>query len=120
MKAEDLRRGNLILTSKDAGGKKFLRSIVQEITATYVIVDGDRKVMLEDCEGISLSEEWLLKCGFERENNRWEMYIDEFHVVFNGQIFLEGTGIDIKYVHQLQNLYYVLTGEELKILTPVS
>jgi hypothetical protein len=95
---------------------------------------------------IPLTEEWLLKFGFENWglgslfNNKYESY--NRYVLFN---VLDGTsnfeihyikstygntedyefviscdederlnwGSDIKHVHQLQNLYFALTGEEL-------
>jgi hypothetical protein len=69
---------------------------------------------------IPITEEWLLKAGF-RDNygytsewldlNRglepicYETYEDYAHVL----------GKKIEYVHQLQNLYFALSGEELKI-----
>jgi len=70
-------------------------------------------------EPIPLTEEWLVKFGFE-DNLPWEYKQfrlddqDRFHVVDQtgyGIIIARG----IKYVHQLQNLYFALTGEELPI-----
>lgn len=73
---------------------------------------------------IPLSEEWLVKFGFT-EKKKW-FYKENFllgylstddHLQaewkFGG---VEGTWnlIDIKYVHQLQNLYFALTGQELE------
>jgi hypothetical protein len=77
-----------------------------------------------DFKGIPLTEEWMLKFGFEKINGNYE----------KGMILLHGnlkTGtIDfllhephsgklhltiLDYVHQLQNLYFALTGEELII-----
>lgn len=140
MEAEDLRRGNLILTAKDKGGKKFLRSIVQEIKKDSVVVDGDRVVLITDCEGISITEEWLKQFGFQWETDKRKSHlgiriIDEdswLHFYFNESGSMELTQLSnhsflsqfdfpaLKHIHQLQNLYYALTGEELKILTPVS
>ena len=62
-------------------------------------------------------EEWLLKFGFVECYNYWTLgnfqldKIDE-DVVFNyGN---ENCGTLINSVHQLQNLYFALTNEELK------
>jgi len=64
---------------------------------------------------IPLTEEWLLKFGFERIGGQlWDcnevrglFVFDEFQPL----AYLHGK----RYVHQLQNLYHALTGEELKI-----
>ena len=64
---------------------------------------------------ISLSEEWMLKFGFNIEecfyfnNGVWLELLEDF------EFRIEGFDLDnkIKYVHQLQNLYFSLTGEEL-------
>lgn len=75
---------------------------------------------------IPLTETWLLKLGFE---------VRDFHFFFHpkwGTVFLrtaflnsprfhvktgEGSKLTcLLYVHQLQNLYFALTGEELTIL----
>jgi hypothetical protein len=70
---------------------------------------------------IPLTEEWLLKFGFERR---------PWGLIINGLLFRDniknpcevltleiGNGFrtEVKYVHQLQNLYFSLTGEELII-----
>jgi hypothetical protein len=81
---------------------------------------------IEDFKAIPLTKEWLLKIGFEFAVDTWYL---------NGFALWEtewgddkgGTGIGyfyelrekgmmdkhIEYVHQLQNLYYSLTGEEI-------
>lgn len=87
------------------------------------------------CKPILLTEEWLLKFGFEKiENaNQYGYYLpvnnrtlcwgyDDFiSIEFKpGQMDeFNSTLIDMpcKYIHQLQNLYFALTGEELIINT---
>jgi hypothetical protein len=73
---------------------------------------------------IPLTEEWLLKFGFMKSKvssqfDKEKLTIQianelEYHkkgrVYFNSLAILEES---IKYVHQLQNLYFALTGEEL-------
>jgi hypothetical protein len=78
---------------------------------------------LEDCEPIPLTEEWLLKFGFNEVfmvDGVWGHGIDGFIYVNNGQIRFKGKAVLIdenrlQHVHQLQNLYFALTGEELTI-----
>lgn len=76
---------------------------------------------IEDFEPIPLNEEWLLKFGFKYNNPTYEWY-DKSEVFF---IQVNYLGFDliakfhnqvireIKYVHELQNLYFALTGKEL-------
>lgn len=80
---------------------------------------------------IPLTEEWFLKFGFTRH---WEdFYNDVIYIKKVTDDYTEfewgvypnelGSGIQIKnsiklkYVHQLQNLYFALTGEELILKT---
>ena len=85
-------------------------------------------------EPIPLTEEWLLQFGFEKDENK------PFHFIrleeYNLQVMVNGfsgtldkdpywfcsivgtnnqTTFNKMYVHQLQNLYFALTGEELTI-----
>lgn len=87
---------------------------------------------LEDFRPIPLTEEWLKDFGFEKSVDKYQEGISygleaEFgiHIVFadgdinycslyqNYQLIDFFTG-HIKYVHQLQNLYFALTGKELE------
>jgi hypothetical protein len=67
-------------------------------------------------QAMEISEEWLIRFGF--------VHINHFHAAKNYQF----NGVDVwvhsdnditfgqwelKYVHQLENLYFALTGEEL-------
>ena len=81
---------------------------------------------IDEIEPIPLTEEWLLKFGFKKRKNRhlfhWEnkIVISEYKDEFEN-FFYPKTGYDIrfsneiKYVHQLQNLYFALTGAELTV-----
>ena len=81
---------------------------------------------------IPLTEEILLKCGFKKYEDVYSLnmfgllyYSGQFHYAvwqYNGYIeemeFSDPSEIDtpaILYVHQLQNLYFALTGKELPI-----
>jgi len=79
------------------------------------------------CETIPLTEEWLLKFGFvyngwnyDFENLRFhaqsksrngEFFNTEFYIKKGLEMIL--VSFNINYVHQLQNIYFALTGEEL-------
>lgn len=89
---------------------------------------------IEDLKPIPLTEEWLLKFGFikvtytvslsdggmpyhyelEGQGNHWRLYFDGRFFAFNERKLNLHLSHN-RYVHQLQNLYFALTGEELKI-----
>jgi hypothetical protein len=117
MKANDLRIGNLV----DLGNR--IAKIVEIGHLSCAVADlEETQDTIEDYERtkpILLTEDWLLKFGFE------QTFISKIHLTFSKgsfcllkrvnhiQIWYES--IDIKYVHQLQNLYYALTNQELTI-----
>ena len=82
----------------------------------YQVEDfGDGEVV----EPISLTEEILLKCGFKKINKiyfrKGALTIEvqsfgHFRVSFDGKML-----VNLKHLHQLQNLYFALTNEELNI-----
>ncbi len=109
---------------------------VQREDKTFQVDGGDIKAMqdwqkLEDEKSvicpIPLTEEWLLKFGFEKSDNTpfYDYFVLEFGIglcydVYSDSYFLayqknHYTKTNIKYVHQLQNLYFALTNEELTI-----
>ena len=95
----------------------------------------DLKWLNEDPKGfnmvhsvIELTPEWLIKFGFEeKERDHSIIYFIGINFVTNDYLFditwIEGYSypfyrngyFEIKYVHQLQNLYFALTGEELEV-----
>lgn len=72
---------------------------------------------------IPLTEEWLLKFGFERmpTNSKYDYRLDNFHLNVDPDLengyWVEGLGLmrSFQYVNQLQNLYFAINGEELTI-----
>lgn len=67
---------------------------------------------------IPLTEEWLLKFGFEKLEGRDDTFFFQLNNVQITDYNVSGYDYDsfnIKHVHQLQNLYSALTNEELKI-----
>jgi len=88
--------------------------------------------LLADFFPIPLTEEWLIKLGllFKSKNLygyfEYDFPYDSFKITYDSsdpdpdyQIIFEGNGLAyVKYVHQLQNLYFALTGEELTIKEP--
>jgi hypothetical protein len=69
--------------------------------------------------GIPLTEEWLLKFGFAVTDglfgNKYRKSIDLYTMKDKSIGFVfDDYCITIQYVHQLQNLYFALTGQELE------
>ena len=78
-----------------------------------------------DLKPIPLTEEWLVRFGFfinhwESERIEETVYQHQGITIFYSDIvdawvFPDIENVEIKYVHQLQNLYFALTGSELEI-----
>ena len=67
---------------------------------------------------IILTQEILLKCGLTKPFTNGHTYIkDTMSIVFYNGIIenVGGVQIKIKSLHQLQNLYFLLSGKELEI-----
>lgn len=66
---------------------------------------------------IPLTEEWVLKTGLGKKNGYPYKFLNGFLKIRNGIYFFKyyDIEIDLPFVHQLQNLYFALTGEELAI-----
>lgn len=80
---------------------------------------------IDSCKGIPLTPEWLIKFGFISERTgiykeQWLLYKkDDLTLHWRNEFCEFGwvESIEIKYVHQLQNLYLSLTQQELTITT---
>lgn len=134
MEANELRIGNLV-ADYDCSPYYFA---VEQITKT---TDGDVRVhyrnnsisvIASDAPPIPLTEEWLLKFGFVRDNDGI-YFLDAWQPIHGQRFVIEWVGGKIlcrshyqpyasdyamhfiKHIHQVQNLYHALTGEELTI-----
>lgn len=124
IQANELRIGNIVSYL----GKET------EITGTsigYVSTLSSGSLSQNQIEPIPLTEEWLLNMGFTKEfrgcfsiGTGFVIYVNVHNNVAGLRLndFYAGTGgiiksaVHLKNVHQLQNLYFALTGEELKII----
>ena len=114
MKANELRIGNIF---RDKYTRMMI--IVIGLTDNEITFSGEFDSEWQ-AEPIPLTEQRLLKFGFEWKNHAirlgkyairqqvdgWFMYLSNESLNFT---------IHLKYVHQLQNLYFALTGKELTI-----
>ena len=120
MKAQDLRIGNWVKSSSN----REYRISLSWFECCKDSSEG-RDIQL-DTNPIELTEEWLIKFGYKVKNGLLssEFYDKNFSITVDtkGKFDFWISECDdcavikeIKYVHQLQNLYFSLTGEELTI-----
>ena len=124
MKATEFRIGNLVdLYGKIATVQRD--DFCQNKTGSGIAIDQGKPM--------PLTEEWILKFGFKKEYHELVLWLKgDWCIKFgtykndiylrlqaNGYYEFEGE-LDItntcKHVHQLQNLYFALTDEELKLI----
>ena len=88
----------------------------------YVVnfLDSDFANVVEKIKPIPITEEWLLSFGFNKSGSTIYKNIGRIEIgtIANGkrfyiQIGTENVTLNTKYVHQLQNLYFAITGDEL-------
>jgi hypothetical protein len=122
MEAQQLRIGNVLFWSTN-------NDIVVVDHVHIRMCSVDRNNFNKLYKPIPLTEEWLVKLGFRMfELPIWCDFHDEYEdrSVFNKEGFeikqnehmdfvftLNDNDLVVLYVHQLQNLYFALTGKEL-------
>lgn len=129
----DFRIGNLVL-DEDGELCKIEQLSSEKMECFQQVSNVENKSCIStkypsNIYAIELTEEWLLKAGFEKDDSGVDMfdqdycewYQKEFPVIGiicqshdKEYIFDENTDtLRLKYVHQLQNLYFALKGSEL-------
>lgn len=111
MKKEELRIGNWYQSVK---WQVPVRCDLTDLFNLYANTDGAvEDPPIDDMfEPIPLTEEWLLKLGFKPLVNDYQIKGLIIHKRKRGFIVRKSIP-QIQYVHQLQILYFALTGEEL-------
>jgi len=111
IKATDLRVGNILNYDTSEGD-----------TVTAVIDWQDIKWISEDPKGfnlvhspIPLTEEWLEKFGKYKVSGYPYKFMIGFIKIRNGIYFFKyyNLEVDLPFVHNIQNLYHALSGQEL-------
>ncbi len=116
IEAKELRIGNLVISPS-----------LNEITVNARWILEQHQCDLSNCEylkPIPITEEWLLKFGFKKDNHGFVLhdkmslsihFSKELGFVPCWQDFVLSIKYNLKYIHQLQNLYFALTQKELEI-----
>lgn len=123
MEAKDLRIGDLIYAENEIVEVNYL--------TPYSIGYGNGNFApntFNIFQPIPLTEDWLVRFGFEKEYSDYYLLIGKARIIFKYygglahqlDIIQDGRHISMhigctKYVHELQNLYFALTGKELAL-----
>ena len=110
MKAKELRIGNWVYYENPHSDRIAIKFISNALSYVHKL------------DPIKLTEDWLIKFGFTKVN-KYSYWLDDFlcepiYINLNTRKTTIGSNEEydinhIKHVHQLQNLYFALTGEEL-------
>jgi hypothetical protein len=119
IKPNDLRIGNLLEYYINEEGIEWEASALdwQDLRWCTEANENFNKVH----RGIPLTEDWLVKLGFVKYGVMF--HLPPLTIIFNSEkkqfiVYIgldESTSYYPKFVHQLQNLYFALTGEELTV-----
>jgi len=119
MKIEELRIGNWVKHNSSwcYRGEDVI-DFMWDTSDWYAL--GECTLFMENIEPIQLTEEWLFKFGFFKHNNAYVLNKPKINsLMFNFSIWQDMTynssefPIELESVHQLQNLYFAITGTEL-------
>lgn len=126
MKANELRIGNWVVLERNEIPQNF------KVAAIDVSNDDNAILILEneslfyrmasDTDGIlkpiPITRELLYKIGAKDFPDGESLILNDRLISFAGcrdQFFDKSSGVDLKTLHQFQNLYFALTGTELEI-----
>ena len=121
MKQNEIRVGNWLNDPRpfNEDTKKFFKMTDNG----YFKVTARDIQFAEEYKPIPLTEEILLKCGFKKKNGyKFVLHNSHFSLVMIDSITREDYAfshynlwVNLEHVHQLQNLYFALTGQELEV-----
>lgn len=132
MTANELRIGNFAKTtlSRHRGVPINILAIQDGKVSNYIMADGSPIwILIENIKPIPLTPEIVGKCGFVESEEDWlslvlyngitiyyNLAYRQISIVSSTDEWQQGSILEqIKALHQLQNLYFALTGEELTV-----
>lgn len=121
MKSSELRIGNFVINDAWGGESKIDSGDLLAMTQCELAGKD-----AEFIKPITLTDEWLEEHGFKFidmmfENVAMRYWRNDFMIVEESKVVLLYndkeivTTVNVGYVHQLQNLYFILTGREIEI-----
>ena len=120
MKPNELRINNYVKVQLCTNPIQIITNIM--FNGIYTV--DTENVDYADVEPIKLTDKWLINFGFEKtewdNNNSFRKMVgnNDYTIVFYSNCICEIGDVivkEIQYVHQLQNLYFALTENELQI-----
>jgi len=133
IKAAELRIGNYLCQGSKQEPESYYEGTVSDIYEDENVYwdydgasNGSSKDSLSKLSPVPLSEEWLQRFGFIRQTLEYDEQGRSIEVRFSkvthavvwpaeGNSEYYNIPVPCQYVHQLQNLYFALTGKDLKM-----
>jgi hypothetical protein len=129
IQAKDIRLGNYL---KDREGKVLRVDFIEYVEHGFDVMFGQKMFLGEEevdpmteysdfAEPIQINQEWLMKLGFIKQGESAAFahyWLDPIWLtcISGGCLYLANKRhVEIYSVHQLQNLFYAITGTELEI-----
>ncbi|MEA1849182.1 hypothetical protein U9K52_09685 [Chryseobacterium sp. MHB01] len=118
MRYSDFRIGNLVLHATTV--TKVVAIHEDGIVVKHSEKYPSAKLTIQGIREIAVDESWFLKFGFAKVRDYPCFRIDGIQIEYDGsssewKADLFSGRTSIKFVHQLQNLFFALTGKELTI-----
>jgi len=122
---KELKIGNLLQWEDESEDIIIITGINIENESCSIATNKNELAELDEFIPILLTEERLLKLGFEKEEKIqfYQYYYLNIFSIFNDNnkfYYSADCWVHIKYIHQLQNLYHILTENELIINNLIS
>lgn len=132
MKINELRLENFINFSSKIGERHELHKVTainkNEVFLQKIHEEEEVKCKIEDCHSVRLTDSWLEYFGFEKHKQGRKNSLIIVKYSYRGldivnwgdgifrlsNSFSRSLKIEIKTVHQLQNIFFEATGKELK------
>lgn len=131
MRQTELRLGNYVEIGINEKLESVFSTIEELSNNTNVVLTKDKNILrvfpIDVIKPIEITEEWLVKLGFEKAlyEKNFPLYYDRnntghFDAIsvsvydnFSRVKIVDKTVRTVKYVHELQNLYFAITQTEL-------